>query len=300
VTAAIALVGALGLLLLVSGLPVVRRTRLRDRVEPYLSGLHGRPSALLSPATLRGGLVGWVGRGMERVLPTPHGVQERLEAAGVPAEAAGAFRLAQATWGVAGVGLAWSILVVATLAGVRVDVGAVAPLTALAFTSGWLARDRWLTRRIERARELVSEELPTAIDLLTLSIVSGESAPAAFARVARSMSGAIGSELARTVADMRAGMPTIDALEAMKKRVPIPGVERLVDALVTGIERGAPLADVLRAQAEDEREARRRHLLEMGGRREVLMLVPVVFLIMPVVVAFTLLPGLVALDLLIP
>ncbi len=41
-------------------------------------------------------------------------------------------------------------------------------------------------------------------------------------------------------------------------------------------------------------------LLEMGGRREVLMLVPVVFLIMPVVVVFALLPGLVSLELLVP
>jgi len=56
----------------------------------------------------------------------------------------------------------------------------------------------------------------------------------------------------------------------------------------------------LRAQADDGREARRRLLLEMGGRREVLMLVPVVFLIMPVVVLFALLPGLVSLELLVP
>jgi tight adherence protein C len=135
---------------------------------------------------------------------------------------------------------------------------------------------------------------------LTLSIVSGESVPAAFARVARLLPGGIGNELRHTVADMTAGATTVEALEAMRKRLPIVGIERLVGALMTAIERGAPLADVLRAQADDGREARRRYLLETGGRREVLMLVPVVFLIMPVVVAFTLLPGLVALDLLVP
>ncbi|MFN2388126.1 MAG: pilus assembly protein TadB, partial [Actinomycetota bacterium] len=40
-------------------------------------------------------------------------------------------------------------------------------------------------------------------------------------------------------------------------------------------------------------------LLETAGRREVLMLVPVVFLIMPVVVVFALYPGIVSLDLLV-
>jgi tight adherence protein C len=56
----------------------------------------------------------------------------------------------------------------------------------------------------------------------------------------------------------------------------------------------------LRGQADDARDARRRHLLELGGKKEVLMLVPVVFLIMPVVVVFALYPGLVTLDLLVP
>jgi tight adherence protein C len=75
---------------------------------------------------------------------------------------------------------------------------------------------------------------------------------------------------------------------------------RFVDAVCTGIERGAPLSDVLRAQADDARDARRRQLLELGGQKEVWMLVPVVFLIMPVVVLFALYPGLVSLNLLVP
>jgi tight adherence protein C len=61
------------------------------------------------------------------------------------------------------------------------------------------------------------------------------------------------------------------------------------------VERGTPLADVLRAQASDVREQRKRELIEAGGRREVLMLVPVVFLLLPVVVLFALYPGYVGL-----
>jgi hypothetical protein len=34
------------------------------------------------------------------------------------------------------------------------------------------------------------------------------------------------------------------------------------------------LADVLRAQAADVREARKRNLLEIGGRKEIAMMVP--------------------------
>jgi tight adherence protein C len=65
-----------------------------------------------------------------------------------------------------------------------------------------------------------------------------------------------------------------------------------VHGLVVAIERGTPLADMLRAQAADVREAGKRALLEAGGRKEVSMMVPVVFLILPVTVLFALFPAL--------
>jgi len=43
------------------------------------------------------------------------------------------------------------------------------------------------------------------------------------------------------------------------------------------IERGTPLAEVLRAQAVDVREAGKRQLLESAGRKEIAVMVPVVF-----------------------
>lgn len=57
------------------------------------------------------------------------------------------------------------------------------------------------------------------------------------------------------------------------------------------LERGTPLAEVLRAQAVDVREAGKRALLEAGGRKEIAMMVPVVFLVLPVTVLFALFPG---------
>ena len=56
----------------------------------------------------------------------------------------------------------------------------------------------------------------------------------------------------------------------------------------------ADLAEVLRAQAADVREAGKRRLLEAGGRKEIAMMVPVVFLVLPVTVLFALFPGLIS------
>jgi tight adherence protein C len=63
------------------------------------------------------------------------------------------------------------------------------------------------------------------------------------------------------------------------------------------VERGTPLAEVLRSQAVDVREAAKRALLDTAGRKEIAMMVPVVFLVLPVTVLFALFPGFYTLSL---
>lgn len=298
----LAAMGALGVVVFVQSFPVLRRPRLAHRVEPYLVGLRGAPSRLLSSEA--GALELFsrskVGRVILRFLPgAPDDLGERLRSAGLSMSPI-AFRLAQFSWALVTLLIFWLAAVVAIQAGWGPGPTAFLVLSAFALVGGFAARDWWLGKEIEARRNLLQQELPTAIDLLTLALIAGEPVTGAFERVGRQIHGAIGQELEAVVSDVRAGAPLIDSLEDLKSRVPAGGIGRFVDALVAGIERGSPLADVLSAQADDGREARRRMLMELGGKREILMLLPVVFLIMPIVVIFALLPGLVSLDLLVP
>ncbi len=296
-TVLVPVLAGLGLAVFVAGVPIPRRLRLVDRVEPYLGGLHGRPSGLF-PARSPAAYPRLVGR-LARRVPPRDDLGRRLVAAGDD-RAAEEFRVEQTIWALGG--LCASVLAVLTGAasGVRFDPAAVPAFALLASITGWVTPDWLLGRRVEARRARVSEDLPAAIDLLVLALMAGESVPAAFARVAGLLRGPLAREVDAVLADVRAGAPVVEALEGLSRRVDEPAVARFVDALCTGIEKGAPLADVLRAQADDGREQRRRRLLEMGGKREVWMLVPVVFLIMPVVVVWALFPGLVSLDLLVP
>ena len=70
--------------------------------------------------------------------------------------------------------------------------------------------------------------------------------------------------------------------------------------MLIALDRGTPIVEVLRAQAADARAVHRRRLMEAAGRKDVAMLVPIVFLILPVVVAIALFPGLQALQVLVP
>jgi tight adherence protein C len=61
--------------------------------------------------------------------------------------------------------------------------------------------------------------------------------------------------------------------------------------MIGALERGTPLAEVLRAQAHDARGVAKRELMESGGKKEVMMLVPLVFLILPLTIVFAIFPG---------
>ena len=291
---------ALSLLLIGHGVFAPRRRRLELRIESYLSGLQGKPSTLLHRSRPDRAVRDRIEVRLRRLLPySAKDLAARLEAAGDERRPED-FRLEQLLWGLSAAVVVSAGISFAVLSGIELDLRASLVLVVLSSLTAFLARDWKLGRQVAARRALISSELPIALDLVALAIMAGESVPAAFQRVASRLGHGLGMEFRTVVADIRAGSPVIEAIESLPRRVPDPALARFVDAVCTGIERGAPLSEVLRGQADDARDARRRQLLELGGQKEVWMLVPVVFLIMPVVVVFALYPGLVSLDLLVP
>lgn len=294
----IACAAASGLTLTLLGITKRSGNELMGRVEPYLNGLSGRPSPLAHPTASSG----WWSRMVSAALPflpqAGESVRQRLVLSGSEMSV-DAFRVEQAAWACAGIAIVGWGLPLTLLAGAAVDPVASGVAVALAAVCGWTARDWWLSKEVSRRRVRVREQLPVALDLMTLSLMAGESVPAAVARVGQVMAGDVGREFETVFSRIRSGTPTAEALQRLAEHLPVPAAARVVDSLCTGLERGAPLTETMRGQADDLREWRRRDLIEMGGRREVLMLVPVVFLILPTIVAFALFPGLVSLDLLV-
>jgi tight adherence protein C len=166
--------------------------------------------------------------------------------------------------------------------------------------AGVLLRDRLLTTEVSRRDARIVAEFPTVAELLALAVGAGEGPTGALDRVTRRSNGELARELRHALADTRSGASIVAALERMAARTSLPALARFVDGMAIAVERGTPLADVLRAQATDVREQGRRALLEAGGRKEIQMLIPVVFMVLPVTVVFALFPGFYGLQLAVP
>jgi len=302
--AACGLGAALGLLLVLDRAPAMRKPRLEDRLAPYLrddastsrllttrDGTSSLPTLRRLVAPLARDGVRW----LERVLGGSGSVRRRLERAGghLTVEQ---LRVEQLAWGAVGLagGVALSLLLAAR--------GSYRPLPLLllcasAALTGVLARDRWLTHEVARREERMLLEFPTIAELLALAVTAGEGAAGALARVSATSRGELSAELRRALADTRAGASLVVALQDVADRTALPALARFADGVAIAVERGTPLADVLRAQAVDVREAGRRALMEAGGRKEIAMMVPVVFLVLPVTVLFALFPGFIGFSL---
>lgn len=301
-----ALVGLLGGLgaWLVLWRVTARRITLDQRLAPYLrqrprgSRLLAEP-AVYTPFPTLERLVAPVledaARLLERLGSGAVSIRRRLEQSG-SAMTVEQFRAEQVVWG--SVGLAAGLLLALTVGFARGF--ALVPLlliVVLATVSGAFARDRALTSAVRAREARMIAEFPAVAELLALAVGAGESPVGALERVATTTRGELSGELQRTLADARSGTPLGRALERMADRTSLPSIARFTDGVSVAVERGTPLAEVLRAQAQDAREVGRRALMETGGQKEVLMMVPVVFLVLPVTVLFAVFPGLSVLQL---
>ncbi|KZM78413.1 type II secretion system F family protein [Cellulosimicrobium sp. I38E] len=301
--ASIGALGGVGVLLVAAGVRG-RAIRLDERLAPYLR-THDTTSVLLrdqptwTPFPTVERLVAPVladaGRALERLGSTSSDVRRRIERAG-RRQTVEQFRARQLVWGVVGLALGTSFAIV--LAATRgSSVVLLALLALLCGVGGVLVCDHALTRAVRRREQRMLAEFPTVAELLALAVNAGEGPVAALERVATTAHGELSEELRATLASVRAGTPLARALEQLADRTGLPSLTRFAEGVAVAVERGTPLADVLRAQAQDVRESGRRALMEAGGKKEVAMMIPVVFLILPVTVVFAVYPSLATLRL---
>lgn len=283
-----------------------RRTLVARRVLPYLRDLPqtGRltPLVPLEPATstiatLLGPAVTRGARLVGKVLGGAASVQRRLVRANLDLSVHD-FRVSQVMWGLVAFAVAAAP---ASLIAIRSPQRAVPLLICCVVVGvlGVLVRENRLSAQVAQRERQILEEFPPIAGLLALAVAAGESPVAALDRVVSHAHGELAVELRQVLSGVRTGVPVARAFDDLAARTGLPVLARFAEGLAIAVERGTPLADVLHAQAGDVREAGRRALIETGARKEVLMMVPVVFLVLPVVVIFAFFPGLLGLRLVV-
>jgi tight adherence protein C len=152
--------------------------------------------------------------------------------------------------------------------------------------------DRNLTKAVLNRRAQMDAEFPALIEMLTLSISAGQTPLNAMAAIATRSECELAAEFLVVTKDVISGAPFHIALDAMGRRIKSVTIRRFIDAMITAMLRGAPIVEVLQRHAQESRTAHRNQIMSAAGKAEISMMIPVVFLILPVSMLFALWPSL--------
>lgn len=274
---------------------LLRAWRATGPPPPLLGALHRVPAFAPDPAPQR--TIAVVMRPVLELLTRLFGgrsaITRRLRLAGDDRDAE-QYLLSQIMWAA---GFSAATMTVILLSGTGTRAGASLLLVALAAAAGLLFGDYLLGRRVSKSREATAEQFPVAAQLLALLIAAGEQPSAAIGRVGRALGGPLGEQMRAVSQRVAAGQGFAASMREFAEATDLAVIDRFVAGLLSAVERGSPLSDLMRAQALDAAAESHRQLMTAAGRKDIAMLVPVVFAVLPTVVMVVLLPGAVQLGL---
>lgn len=285
----LAVVAALSVVLIIAGLTVNMSSKPADLLEARLAQFTelGRMPATLSEVELSlpfferairptfdkfGGFI------TKRVRSgSLEALQEQLNLAGRPwgmtASAFWSLRLLSL--------LLWTVLGL----GIAVLLGLEQPMFLLAVVGGgvfgYLLPQMVLGNKVKKRKKKILLSMPSALDLLTISVEAGLSFDAALTRVSEKYQNPLTAEITQVLNEIRLGRPRVEALEDMARRCKVEELTNFVQAVVQSEQLGVGIANVLRIQSEEIRRRRRQRAEEQGQKAPLKMLFPMVGCIFP-------------------
>ena len=156
---------------------------------------------------------------------------------------------------------------------------------------GFKLPDIWLTRRIQRRQEELTNSLPDGIDMLTIAVEAGLSFDQAAGELVSRWSNELSREFRRVLTEIGVGTSRREALEHLHERTGIPDLRSFVVAVNHAEDLGTSLGQVLNVQSQEMRTRRRQRAQEKANKVPVKMMFPLVFFIFPSMFAVILGPA---------
>ena len=170
-------------------------------------------------------------------------------------------------------------LALAVLGALTMPLFAIVPVGGLIL--GYLAPQMVVARRIKKRQKEILLALPSALDLLTISVEAGLSFDAALTRVVDKYNNEFSRELTIMLNEVRLGRPRLEALDDVGRRCKVEELSNFIQAIIQSEQLGVGVANVLRIQSEEIRRKRRQRAEEQGQKAPLKMLFPMVGCIFP-------------------
>ena len=146
---------------------------------------------------------------------------------------------------------------------------------------GFMAPDFYLSSKAGGRAGGILNQLPDALDLLTISVEAGLGFDAAIVKVTEKLKGPLSDEFKRAAGEQRIGKSRQEALRGISERVEVKELKNFISAIIQADQLGVSMSKVLRIQSEQLRQDRRQRAEEKAARAPILIMLPTVGCIFP-------------------
>jgi tight adherence protein C len=146
---------------------------------------------------------------------------------------------------------------------------------------GFVAPSVYLNGKVQRRQTAVAQDLPDALDLLSVSVEAGLGFDGAVQKLTEHMDGPLIEEFELALGEMRIGEGRQEALKKMAERSASAEMSSFVRAIIQADQLGISLGRILRIQAGDSRLKRQMLAEEKAMKAPIKMLFPTVLFIFP-------------------
>jgi pilus assembly protein TadC len=155
-----------------------------------------------------------------------------------------------------------------------------------------------ITRKRVNDSEGLSKLLDSAEfgDLLAVALTAGQNPRASIDTISEFLPTDFKEGISKAIRENAFGKPLMIALSEMSDEKESRVLKPLIKQMETAIARGTPLAEVSRKFAEDQRLKFKNLLMKQAAAKEISMLFPVVFVVLPSVLAVAMYPALTVLQ----
>jgi len=179
---------------------------------------------------------------------------------------------------------------------ILIEVANLLSVSAYAKQLSWLKQlIRKITGSYVKESEM-NEELVNILQMLSIMISAGESPMMALRYISQRSVGYIPNLIKQSFSKYESGNNLTQTLEYIAVATGSSSVRRLTNSIQIAIQRGTPILDVLNNQVQSLNKQINLALLKKSGKSEITLLIPVVFLILPVSISFAIWPSIYGLN----
>jgi tight adherence protein C len=141
----------------------------------------------------------------------------------------------------------------------------------------------WLRMKVSKRQTSIQNELPDALDMLSVCATAGLGFDQSLLRVSQHWETDLSTELSRVINEIEMGFSRQEALRNLANRLDVDELTSFVSLVLQSDQLGMSISDTLHAQSDQMRIERRYRALEKARKIPIKMLIPMTFLIFPAI-----------------